>query len=101
MSMIKRDYLKQLAEYDDQLESLSSKRNALVKEFKQTCPHPAKNLCVKRNSYEDEYGSWVDGWTDFDYSCSRCGITSYKHKNGRLTVKACRDLLNAAVQELK
>ena len=99
--MIKRDYLKQLAEYDKQLTALYAVRSALVKQFKQTCPHPNKFLDVKRNSYEDEYGRTMESWTDFDYTCIRCGVTHYKHKNGRLNVKECRDLLNSKVKELK
>ena len=99
--MLKRNYLKQLAEYDKRISDLYAVRSAYVKQFKQTCPHPTKDLDVMRNSYDDEYGRSMESWTDYDYTCKRCGVTHYKHKNGRLNVKECRDLLNSKVKELK
>ena len=95
--MIKREYLKQLVALDIAIDSLSQERRELNKAFKQDCKHPLQNLNRKSNWYEDEYGYTVESWTDYDYSCTRCG-TKFTTKDQNMSVQKIREQLVAAAQ---
>lgn len=92
--MNKREYESRLRGLEAQEKDIQRVKAILIKTFKQDCGHAAKYLVVKANHYDDEYGKWMESWTDYTYSCTRCGTELPDTKEESITVKDLRVRLN-------
>ncbi len=70
--MNEREYKKQLNEIENNITLYTAHRNTLMKSWWKACKHPLNRIDFEVNYYDDEYGSPVNAWTDYDYTCSRC-----------------------------
>lgn len=57
----------------DQINQSQLELRVLDRMMKNTCTHPTNKLHRRTNNYEDETGRYVSEWSDYTYSCTRCG----------------------------
>lgn len=97
--MNKRDHDRIQKEIAKERSDLLTESQQLFCNFQTACKHPYNQLDLKVNMYEDEYGKTVHGWTDYTYTCLRCGAL-FTSKDSQLTVKAIRELLDDAIKKI-
>lgn len=78
--MNEREYKKQLNEIENNITLYTAHRNTLKKSWWKACKHPLNRVECKTHRYEDDYGSLVNGWIDYSYTCMRCGTTLHDVK---------------------
>ena len=100
--MNKREFDAEIKRLNNNIESAYKARTRITKEFQENCPHHLKYLRCESNDQQDEYGRWIDSWTTYTYSCTRCGAYVDRIKPKQFTTdKEVRDALKAKVETTK
>ncbi len=82
-----------------ELDAYSRELTRLNIQFVLECNHPQTHIHMDENVYEDEYGKWMESWTDYDYLCTRCNTKLRKVKKAK-DIKTLQLALSAKAKEI-
>jgi hypothetical protein len=82
-----------------ELDAYSRELTRLNIQFVLECNHPQNHIHMDENVYEDEYGYWMQSWTDYNYWCTRCNTKLRKVKKFK-DIKTLQLALSDKAKEL-
>lgn len=94
--MNKKEFDSLIKEYKQCIDEAQKSIDNLTTIFRKECSHPINKVDIKTNEYDDEYGKWMRSWTDYHYTCTRCGTTLYNVKQQFTDRKGLHDALKNA-----